>query len=177
MSGSFDPQKTPPYQRPIEQTELMEELERQADFSDMNVEHLIKLYKRKYPGEALWMLTQDMNKQALIWYNVIETLKRGDTNERSQMKKRYEEELKLLPEQALSNPLWTFDVDKAFNRVRNYAKGMLKIARSHAMELLTELNVEPGTTTTVQVELGFPPSLTLGFEKTFTGAAVRAGNG
>jgi hypothetical protein len=156
------------YKRSPERVELLRILEEEADSEEINIDHLVKLYKHKHPGEAVWSLSQDINRQALIWFNVLETLKRGDANQRAGLKKDYEEILQLLPEGSLSNPNWPFDVDRAFDKLRNYSKGLLKLARSYAMELLAELNVQPDITATVQVQLGLPPSLTIGMERNFS---------
>ncbi|MDQ3814642.1 MAG: hypothetical protein M3347_11915 [Armatimonadota bacterium] len=167
MTISHQFQNPTSYERPKERQSLLEELERQADSGEMNIDYLVKLYKQQYPGEAVWALIQDINRQALVWYNVVETLKRSP-DQRENLKKDYEDRLKLLPVGSLSNPIWPFDVDRAFEKLKNYSKGLLKIARSYTIELLAELNVEAGITVTVQVELGLPPSLTIGMEKSLS---------
>src|SRR5262245_42452946 len=149
------------YTRSSERQALLEELEEQADSGEMNIDYLVKLYKQQYPGEAVWALVQEINRQALVWYNVVETLKRSP-EQRANLRKDYEEHLQLLPKRSLSNPNWLFDVDRAFEKLKNYSKGLLKVARSYTLELLAELNVEVGITATVQVQLGLPPSLTIG---------------
>ena len=88
------------------------------------------------------------------------------------MKLRYEEELKLLPEDTLSDPWHLFDIDKAFEKLRNYGKALLKIAQSYSLELLAELNAEVGFAGSVEVQLGVPPSLTIVFQKSFTVSAT-----
>lgn len=162
MSGwSQDPNT---YKRSCERQDLLTELEKQADQSDMNIDHLLSLYRKMFPGEAVWALVQDINRQALVWYNVLETLKRSPEPPKT-LKKNYETHLQLLPVGSLSNPNWPFDIDRAFDKLKNYGKGLVKIARYHAMELLIELNVEAGHTATVQVQLGWPPSLNIGMER------------
>lgn len=170
-----NPSEPPPLEKPEWSQELLAELERQADCSEMNVDYLVKLYKKDHPGDAVWMLVQDINRQTLIWHNIAEVLKRGDPNEMKRLKAHYEETLKLVPKGSLSNPNWLFDVNKAFEKMKNYSKGLLKISQSYALELLAELNVEVGTVATIQVQLSLPPALTIGFERSFSGtAAVRA---
>jgi hypothetical protein len=159
------------YKRSTERQDLLNQLEEQADFGEMNIDYLVKLYKQKYPGEAVWALVQDINRQALIWYNVLETLKRSP-EQRANLREVYEDHLQLLPKGSLSNPFWPFDVDRAFEKLKNYSKGLLKLARSYTLELLAELNVEPGITATVQVQLGLPPSLTIGMEKSLSVGAA-----
>ena len=122
-----DPQS---YVRSSEREALLKELEEQADSGEMNIDYLVKLYKQKYPGEAVWALIQDINRQALVWYNVVETLKRGP-DQRENLREDYEDHLQLLPKGSLSNPFWPFDVDRAFEKLKNYSKGLLKIARSY----------------------------------------------
>jgi hypothetical protein len=152
--------------------ELLWELEAQAQYSDMNIDHLLKKYKREYPDEAMWMLVQDINRQALVWFNIIEVLKHGDEPEMRKMKKHYEDRLQLLPEDTLSNPMFQFDIDKAFDRLRNYGRALLKIASSYSLELMAGLNLEVGVTGVVEVSIGLPPALTIGFEKSFTASAT-----
>lgn len=151
------------YTRPPERQDLLDELEEQADSGEMNIDYLLKLYKQQYPGEAVWALIQDINRQALVWYNVLEALK-SSPKQRANLKEDYEDHLQLLPKGSLSNPIWPFDVDRAFEKLKNYSKSLLKIARSYTQELLTELNVESGITATFQVQL-MPPSLNIGIEK------------
>lgn len=160
------------YKRPAERIEFIKALEKEAENSEMNIDSLVRTYKKTYPGDAVWMLMQDINRQALIWSNIIETLKSGSQTDIESMKGRYQKDLQILPERSLSNPNWLFDVDRAFDKVRNYSKGLLKLARSYSLELLAELNVEIGTAAKIEVELGFPPTMTIGFEKSFTGSAT-----
>jgi hypothetical protein len=173
MTIAYQFQEPETYLRSPEREELLKQLEEQADSSEMNIDYLVKLYKRQYPGEAVWALVQDINRQALVWYNVLETLKRSP-EQRTTLREEYEVHLKLLPKGSLSNPNWLFDVDRAFEKLKNYSKGLLKVARSYALELLVELNVEVGTTATVQIQLGLPPSLTIGMEKSLS-AGVASG--
>ncbi len=154
------------YTRSTERQSLLDELEEQADSGEMNIDYLVKLYKQKYPGEAIWALVQDINRQALVWYNVLETLKRSPT-QRASLKEDYELHLQLLPPNSLSNPIWPFDVDRAFAKLNKYSKGLLRIVRSYTQELLAELTIESGITATFQVQL-MPPSLAIGIEKTLT---------
>ena len=164
-SHRFQDPKT--YKRPDDRQALIAELEEQADSSEMNIDYLVKLYKQKHPGEAVWALIQDINRQALVWYNVVERLKRGPS-QCTNLREDYEDHLQLLPPGSLSNPIWPFDVDRAFEKLKNYSKGLIKIARSYTLELLTELNVEAGIAVSVQIELGLPPSLTIGMEKSLS---------
>jgi hypothetical protein len=156
------------YKRSRERQELLDELEQQADWGEMNVDYLVKRYRHVYPGEAVWALVQDINRQALVWHNVLETVKRANEPQRTELRKQYEDTLKLLPERSLSNPNWLFDVDRAFEKLKNYSKGLVKVARSYSLELLAELSAEVGTTATIQVQLGLPPSLTIGMEKSLS---------
>ena len=64
-SSSPEPQET-------DAQKLRKELEKEAERPDMNIDYLLNLYKKTYPGDALWMLVQDMNRQAFVWYNVAE---------------------------------------------------------------------------------------------------------
>ncbi len=131
----------------------------------MNIDYLLNLYKKTYPGDALWMLVQDMNRQAFVWYNVAERIKCSKPGEISGLKEWFEDQLMALPKDSLTNPTWWLDLDKAFERMRNYSKALLKIARSYSLEPLAELNVEVGVAAIVEVQLGLPPALTIGFER------------
>jgi hypothetical protein len=99
-------------------------------------------------------------------------LKRGGPDKFEDLRGRCQEKLSLLPTGSLSNPNWLFDIDTAFDKMRNYAKALVKIARSYSLELLAELNVEIGAAAKAEVEFGFPPSMTIGFEKSITGFAT-----
>jgi hypothetical protein len=154
--------------RTEERQNLLAELERQAENSDMNIDHLLSLYKQQFPGEALWRLTQDINRQALIWSNIIEQIKRSSDPEATaqDMKRKFETEYEVIIPGTID--FWPWDLEKAFDKVRNYSKGLLTIAARRGVELLREINVQTGVTATVQVQLSIPPGLTIGYETNFT---------
>ena len=136
----------------------MDELERQADCSEMNIEYLVKLYKRHHPGDAVWRLIQDINRQVTIWTNIVEGIKRADDPEAAaqNFKRRFEKEFKAVPPGSID--FWALDLEKGFKKLANYGKGLLKIARSHFEELASDLNVQPGTTVTMEAQIGLSPS-------------------
>jgi len=178
-----DPGSTDP-KGPVEIHPCIVVLEKQSRCEDMNIEYLVNLYKRHYPGGAVWRLVQDINRQLTVYHNIVEELKKGyaslpvaweadeglspvakDLEARAGFIKTKYETLKLLPEGELPNPLFDWSIETAFNKIRSYSKGLVKIARSFAFELLAELNVEATAGTSVQITLSVPPALTIGFEK------------
>ena len=52
----------------------------------------------------------------------------------------------------------------------------MKIARSHFEELLSDLNVQPGTAVTVEAQIGISPSITIGFQRHYA-VGARPGGG
>lgn len=54
-----------------------------------------------------------------------------------------------------STDWWGLDLERGFRRLRNYGKGLVKIARSHLEELLGDLNVQPGTAVTIEAQMVF----------------------
>jgi hypothetical protein len=186
-----EPQGNPEPRDPVRIHDCIVELEKQARCEDMNIEYLVKLYKKHYPGEAVWRLVQYINRQLLVYQNVVEELKReyapvpkymmgagqsieADLEDRAKFVKAKYEELKLLPKDELDNPFFDRAIDTAFSKIRSFSKGLLKIARSFSYELLAELNVEAGVAASVQVTLSGSPGLTIGFQKSL---AVAVGLG
>ena len=154
MVGTEGSANTEP-KKPVEIYACILELEKQSRCSDMNVEYLVNFYKRYYPGEAVWRLVQDINRQLLVYHNIVEELKREYSNlpvqqtspplekpspvannleARARFIKEKYETLKLLPEGELPNPFFDWSLETAFNKIRNYSKDLVKIARSFAFE-------------------------------------------
>ncbi len=159
------------YERPKHEQDLIELIEKEALCDDMNIEHLVNEYRRSFPGQAVWRLSQDIQQQAFIWYNVLETLKKNGpgkarpTGLKEWYEKTGQDGIGALPTGSLSNPWWQWDLDQGFKRLRNYSKGLVKLARTFSVELLAELNFEASIGSSVEVQLGFPPALTIGVHK------------
>jgi hypothetical protein len=144
--------------------------------SEMNIDYLVKLYKREYPGEAIWKLTQDIQRQAKIYSNIVEELKSlpfqtyqsMDNNisaaleaQAKFIKEKYEH-LNLIQKGKMPNPIYDRVMDFAISKVAKYSKGLIKIANHFSYELSIELNIEVGVQVVFEVGVSLPPSFTIG---------------
>jgi hypothetical protein len=134
------------------------------------VEGLLDEYRRLVPDRPLYTLVEDIQQQAMIYANIIELLKLGQSA--AEIKKRFEE-LDLVPEGTLPNPDLPRLLAKAFDMISRYRQALVDIAKKHGGQLLNELSFELELTVSVGVDIGIPPSITLAVahtakEKTIT---------
>jgi hypothetical protein len=126
---------------------------------------LIKEYRLLHSWRPLWQLVEDIQRQAMIYSNIIELLKSGKSVQeiRSTI-----EGLDLLPEGKLPNPNMPALLTKAFNKVAQYRRALVEIIKGYGGALLNELSFEFGHTISVGVSIGFPPAVTIAVEHTAT---------
>jgi hypothetical protein len=145
------------------QDEGIHKLEQYGDTEDLNIELLLKEYAILYPKRPLWQLVEDIQRQAMIYSNIIELLKDGKP---AQEIRSTIESLALVPEGKLPNPNIPALLAKAFNKVAQYRRALVEIIRHYGGPLLNELSFEVGYTISVGVNIGFPPAITIAMEHT-----------
>jgi hypothetical protein len=134
---------------------------------DIDVAELVKYYHSHFPDTPLSQLLEDMHKQALVWSNIIERLKAGDTPDH--IKSEFRDRLQLIPENIdFPNPNESRLLNKAINKVSKYRRAMVTFVRNWGARFLHELRMEVGLTVGLGVELGFPPAVVLTIEDTYT---------
>ena len=133
------------------------------------VNYIVDRYRREYPEWPLWQLVQDMQRQAMVYRNIIEQLKSGD-RDAGDVKAHFEDTLGLVPSGTLPNPVMRTAIERAFKKVMRYGTTLVVFVRDHGQELLSnELDVGTEHTVTIQVLVGLSPTLTLGTEYTKIG--------
>jgi hypothetical protein len=164
--------------------ERIRALEDAVETGDLDVVALLEQYKKEYPRPH-WQLVTDIQRQALIHYNIIEALKQGQTP--TEIRQRFgaapelpdddeheapsptpnrEPRLSLVPEAYLPNPNGLALLRTSFEKVGRYRDALIAVVRDHGAPLLAELSFQVGYTTTVSVNVGLPPSVSFGIEYT-----------
>lgn len=140
-------------------------LEQYGDTEEIDVEQMVKEYGLLHSRRPLWLLVEDIQRQAMIYSNIIELLKSGKS---AQEIRSTIESLDLLPEGKLPNPNMPALLTKAFNKVAQYRRALVEIIKGYGGALLNELSFEVGHTISVGVSIGFPPAVTIAVEHTAT---------
>ncbi len=145
----------------------IEYLEQEIEFIDSGITPILDKYRELYPppGRPLWHLIEDIQRQAMVYTNIIDQLKSGKTA--AEIKERFDE-LDLVLPTTLPNPIGTRLLAYAFDKVSQFRKALVEIVRGHGRELLSELGFELQLTYTysVGVDLGLPPAVTLAVDYT-----------
>jgi len=157
-------------------------LEDETQKADMNIEFLVEQYKQVLPHEPVWSLVQDIHRQAAIYNNILEEIKKfprelpsqvDGTTEAQQygdkfardIKAKYEK-LGLVPENFLPNPLLDRLTEYVLDKLDRSTKALVKLIHGYGSDLLQELRFRPGVTVALQVQVGWPPTVTVGVERT-----------
>ena len=164
-----------PVRRGAPMNAWIRKLEEEVEKGDLDVDSLLEHYKKTF-ARPTWQLVLDIERQAMIHTNIIEQLKDGKPASliRQTLGEPHEREtlagpsvsLGLVPEEYLPNPNGPLLLTRAFDKVARYRDALVDIVRNHGAALLEELSFEVGRTVTVGVNVGFPPSISLGVEHT-----------
>jgi hypothetical protein len=129
---------------------------------ELDVDELLKDYKKLYP-DPIWRLVEDIERQAMLYTNIIEQIKDG--KEASEIRTQFEN-LGVLPGAKLPNPNVPALLQKAFDKVATYRRALVEIVKRFGGELLNELSFQLERTVSVGVNIGFPPSVSIAVEHT-----------
>ena len=117
-------------------------------------------YFPPYPVGPAWLLIEDLQRQLMVYTNVIEQLKAGND---VRLVKEHLEELGLII-RGLPNPRGRNAMRKAFDKLNRYRRALFEIVKEPEGALRQELMDGPVVTTLIQVQIDLTPSVTLGFE-------------
>jgi hypothetical protein len=145
--------------------EGIHKLESYSEEENINVEQLLNEYRKLYTDQPVWKLVEDIQRQAMIYTNIIEQLKTGKSA--STIRLQFEA-LELVPVETLPNPDVPELLNKALAKIAQYRKALINIVKSVGGDLLKELSFEAGLTVSVGVDIGFPPAVTIAVEHTAT---------
>jgi hypothetical protein len=146
-----------------ETADMIYKLESFAYTLEIDVGQLLDEYKSVYRERPLWRMIEDIQRQAMVYTNIIELLKSG--KQAPEIRTTFEA-LNLVPPGMLPNPNEQLLLDRAFGKVAQYRKALVEVVKRFGGQLLNELGVELGLTISVGVDIGFPPSITIAVEHT-----------
>jgi hypothetical protein len=129
---------------------------------EIDVDHTVREYRKLYPN-PIWRLVEDIERQAMLYSNIIEQIKSG--TDATTVRERFQK-LGLLPGATLPNPNVPALLQKAFDKISVYRKALIDIVKRYGGELLNELSFELERTVSVGVNIGFPPSVSIAVEHT-----------
>jgi len=136
----------------------------------ITVDELVNRYRGWQTHRPLWHLVQDVQWQTMVYMNIIDQAKLG--RNAAEIKYWFGEELGLVPTNTLPNPTMSTLVDRAFKKVSKYKEILVDIANRYSRELLNELQFAQNLSANVQVDIGFPPSISLGVVELEVGVQV-----
>jgi hypothetical protein len=144
--------------------EGIEKLERLTEDPDVSfaVDDAVREYRKLYPN-PIWRLVEDIERQAMLYSNIIEQIKTGI--DAKTVRERFQT-LGVLPGAILPNPNVPALLQKSFDKVSAYRRALVDIVKKYGGELLNELSFELERTVSVGVNIGFPPSLSIAVEHT-----------
>ena len=119
-------------------------------------------YRADVPKRPLWRLVEDMQRQAMVYMNIIDQLKSGE--EPTNIRERFEE-LELVPESTLPNPDGLRVKDWALAKVARYREALIDIVKRHGRTLVfDDLDFARELTPGVALELSFLPAVSISVE-------------
>lgn len=141
---------------------LIQEIERQSDAGAINLDELIRRYHQEYDRPTL-MLAQDLQERAMIYSNVVKSLKEApDVGEAARTLKARYEELGLIGEvNQWPNPLGSRLMRHALDKLSQFRHAMLELLRTRGRQLLRELNFDPSLAVALQLSLGTDTSFAI----------------
>ena len=119
-------------------------------------------YRENAPKRPLLHLVQDMQRQAMVYMNIIEQLKSG--KEPTDIRTRFEE-LQLVPADTVPNPNGRRLLNWALNKIERYREALVDIVKRLGRNLLFEdLKFAQKHSLTVELQLGVSPAVSIGVE-------------
>jgi hypothetical protein len=152
-----------------------EVLEEASEKTEINTSYVTRMYRETVQEKPLLRLVQDVHERIAVYHNILEELKTGARDEPTspaaggqgtvaqQIRARYEG-LKLVPEGKLPNPFPWEIVEYVKRKLRKYSALLLDLMATHTEEIVGEMKMTHKSTVVFQVQIGWPPSLTVGIE-------------
>jgi hypothetical protein len=132
-------------------------------YDKLDFGEVVEVYRKYHQEEADWKLLTHLQRQAMVYANIIEQVKAGRSA--SDIRRQFEE-LELVPPGVLPNPHGMLDF--AFRKIDKLRDAMVYFVKHRGKEFLSQLSIEFGLTVGIGVGLGFPPSISLVVEQAAT---------
>lgn len=132
-------------------------------YDKLDIAEIFRRYYEYHSEKADWKLLTHLQRQAMVYANIIEQVKAGRS---APDIRRQFEELELVPPGVLPNPHGLLDF--AFRKLDKFREGMVDFVKHRGKEFLAQLSLEFGLTVGIGVGLGFPPSISLIVEQAAT---------
>jgi hypothetical protein len=132
-------------------------------YDKLDIGEIVRLYFEYHQEKADWKLLTHLQRQAMVYANIIEQVKAGRS---APDIRRQFEELELVPPGVLPNPHGLLDF--AFRKIDRLREAMVDFVKHRGKEFLEQLSIEFGLTVGIGVGLGFPPSISLIVEQAAT---------
>ena len=134
------------------------------------ISQLVEQYRLLYPNLPLWHFLEDAQRQAMVYTNIIDQLKSRRTP--TEVKTKFEE-LDLVLEATLPNPNMPALLGRAFDKITQYRRALIDFVKNYGAEFLNESGIDVETAATVSVNIGFPPSVSIGAQFTIKEGMIR----
>lgn len=148
-----------------------------------SIENILPYYRTHLPSGIVLSLVEDIQRQGSIYSNMLEEIKKiplddlggyvstkgdpvPDDHAGTRIKQKYER-LGLVATGVLPNPSAKSLANDVLDRIHSLGRALLRVISDHGPELMRdlELQVQPDTTFTMEVEVGVPPKLSLGIDR------------
>ena len=136
-------------------------MERTTDLGELDIEEVFAFYQHEYEEQADWKLIEHLQRQALVYTNIIEQLKGGRS---AAIIRLTFEQLDLVLPGVLPNPNGNRLLNYAFDKLSKYKQGMIDFARTRGTAFVGTLSTEVGLAASIGVELGWSPAFQINFQ-------------
>ena len=145
------------------------QLVRQSDVGAINLDELIRRYHQEY-DQPILMLAQDLQERAMVYSNVVESLKEAtDVGKAAQTLRERYVDLGLIDEvNQWPNPLGSRLMRHALDKLSQFRHAMLELLRTRGRQLLRELNFDPSLAVALQLSLGTDTSFAISVQAQVT---------
>lgn len=140
-----------------------------SEADEINIDELKGLYG--LCDRPLLCMVEDIHARLAIYSNILEEIKKEPAqealkleSERAKAIKEKYEALKLVEKGTLPNPSLANLAQSVMDKIGKFGRALTEILARHGRAIAGELGQQTGVTYVFQVQLGWPPSLTIGVE-------------
>ena len=143
---------------------LIAELEAQSDRGSINVDEMVERYARKY-DRPVFMLAQDVQTQAALYYNVFEELKKSTSPSIAKdLRYRYAAIGLISQDNQWPNPAIDWLMNTALRKMRQYIDALRTLIGRWQQRLIAELNFGANVAIGFQMTISLPPAFSISIQ-------------